>query len=236
MSQKYGARGLLFDLGYTLLDEVRFDREAGTERVLELAHNPRGLSVADVCELVAALDADLDPRRKSSWIEVSPLSVHRLVYEPHGIRFERPFEEIEREFWRASTSFVPTPGITGLLEWLGSTGLPLGVVSNSTFTSGTLAWQLEQHGLRDHFRFVMSSGDYVVRKPHPEIFRAAATKLGTAPSDTWFVGDSLEYDMVGAQSAGQVGVWYNPNGLPCGEVRPAFEVRTWPELPEILTP
>ena len=40
------------------LNEEVFDIEAGTRRVLSFAHKPRGLSVRDVCDLVAELESD----------------------------------------------------------------------------------------------------------------------------------------------------------------------------------
>ncbi len=202
--------GLLFDLGNTLLCEERFDVEAGTEHVLALARNPRKLTARDVCERVRELDADFAERRLESWLEISPFAVHRLVYEPNEISFDRPFPEVELAFWRAATRFSATEGIVDLLEDLSSAGLPLGVVSNSTFTSETLRWQLGDSGLGTFFRFVMSSADYVVRKPHPVIFEVAAKKLGVAPERIWFVGDSLEFDVRGSARAGMIPVWYDP--------------------------
>ena len=176
--------GILFDLGNTLLREDAFDVEAGTRHVLSFARNPRGLSAQDVCDLVTELYADLLERREASWIELTPFTVHRLIYEPHGITFERSFRDVELEFFRAATSFSLTPGIRDLLANLRSHELPLGVVSNATFSSQTLSWLVQEFGLRSFFEFVMSSADYIVRKPHPVIFLVAARKLGIRPEQT----------------------------------------------------
>ncbi|MEN8182751.1 MAG: HAD family hydrolase [Myxococcota bacterium] len=223
-------QGILFDLGNTLLREEHFDVEAGTARVLALARNPRGLSARDVCSLVVDLERDLRRRREESLLEISPFTVHRLVYEPHEISFDLPFQEVEREFWKAATRFSPTPEIAESLSELRKLGVRLGVVSNSTFTSATLAWQLREMRLLDFFRFVMSSADYVVRKPHPAIFQTAVRKLGTSLHETWFVGDSLAYDVVGAHAAGLTSVWYNPTASAPPADTPHHEIRSWPEL------
>jgi HAD superfamily hydrolase (TIGR01509 family) len=228
-------RGLLIDMGGTLLDERGFDPEAGTARVLELAHNPRRLSAADVQALVSALDADLYPRRESVWMELSPWAVHRLVYEPNGITFERPVAEIEREFLSAARTWVPEPGVADALEDLRRRGLPLGVVSNSAFSSTGLAWELGRHGLGDLFEFVMSSADYVVRKPHPALFAAAALKLNCPARELWYVGDTLRYDVAGANAAGLGSVWYNRRGAPPRDgLEPGLVVRGWRELRDLV--
>jgi putative hydrolase of the HAD superfamily len=227
-------RGILFDFGSTLVREDAFDLEAGTEHVLSLAHNPRGLSARDVCALVAELDADLRGRREASWIELSRRSFHRLIYEPYGVTFDRSSHEIELEFWKAATRFSLTEGIQDLLRVLRSRQIPLGVVSNSTCSSKTLSWQVEELGLGALFEFVMSSADYVVRKPHPAIFLAAARKLGTGRDQTWFVGDSPKHDVTGATSAGMVSVLYRPERGPPVDPAPDIEVGSWRELLERL--
>ncbi len=223
---------MLFDLGDTILVGPVMDREAGTRRLLELATNPKGLSARDVINLVVELEEDLLPRRAQTHLEISPTTVHRLVYEPNDIRFELPFAELELEFWKAAARFSPSPGVRELIERLARSGIPLGAVSNSTFTGAPMCWQLEQFGLLAPFRFVMSSADYVVRKPHPRIFLTAAQKLGCPPESIWFVGDSLGADVHGSRGAGMVSVWYNPNGHPIKGVGPHVDVQSWAQLAE----
>ena len=59
------------------------------------------------------------------------------------------------------------------------------------------------------FRFLITSADVAVRKPHPAIFHLAAARLGLAPADIWFVGDHLVYDIAGAKGAGMTALWYS---------------------------
>jgi HAD superfamily hydrolase (TIGR01549 family) len=230
--------GMLFDLGGTLLREDSFDPVAGQERLMPLARNPRGLSPQEILERVRAIDRDLGDRRESSWQEVPSYSVQRLVYEPNDITFELSFAELELEFWKGATRMSPTESVQDLLEAMCDAGVPLGVVSNSTFSGATLEWQIGQFDLRRYFRFVMSSADYVVRKPHPLLFETAARKLGTAPERTWYVGDSRRYDVSGARAAGLFSVLYG-SGLAAdppefADVRADLEIASWSELQAII--
>jgi putative hydrolase of the HAD superfamily len=223
-------RGVLFDLGNTLLDEGGNDFERGCERVLSLAENPRGISARELAVLVKELLDDVQERRDRSWLEISPFARHRLVFEPQGLSFRSSFYEVERELLRGLTRFDPAPGIREALAQLKQAGVPMGVVSNSSFTAEALAWQLAEWDLRGFFRFVLSSADVGVRKPHPRIFAAACAQLGTRPEDTWFVGDALRYDVAGARSAGLVSVWYNPKRAPRDGVDPDVEIHHHAEL------
>ena len=227
-------RAVLFDLGGTLLKVHEFDPVAGTERVLSFADNPRGLSAVDVCEQVEALEVDLRERREASWMEMSPFTVHRLVYEPNRIAFDRPFAEVELAFWRAAMRVELSDGVRAFLEFLRAEEILQGVVSNSTFTSETLIRQLDDSGLGAFFAFVMSSADYVVRKPHPVLFRTACRKLDLPCASVWYVGDNTKYDVVGAANAGLVSVLYRPSGNDGREPKPDLSVRAWTELQDII--
>ena len=227
-------KGLLLDFGGTLLTEQGFDPRAGTAHVLALARNPRGLRAEQVQELVQALTDDLHPRREAAMLELGPQLVHRLVYEPHGIVFDRPFEEIELEFFRTATQFTPEAGVNGVLEELSEAGVPMAVVSNSSFSGNALSWELARHDLLRFFAFLMSSGDYVVRKPHPVLFATAAAKLGFAASELWYVGDSLEYDVAGARAAGMTAIWYNRLRAGRDGPEPDREVHDWRELGDLV--
>lgn len=47
----------------------------------------------------------------------------------------------------------------------------------------------------------MVSAEYAVRKPNMFLFETAATRLGIAPEDIWFVRDRLDTDVIGAKTA-----------------------------------
>ena len=201
--------GILFDLGDTLLTYLRFDPEAGHAATLNIANNPLGYTVADIDNHIKKLNRDLIPRREKAQVEFHPHIIQRHVYEALHITFDRTPEEVERVFWRAATSWQLEPGVQNTLEILQNKNIPMGIVSNAAFCGRTLMWEVEQQGLADYFRFIMSSADYWVRKPHPLLLETAAAKLGLKPADVWYVGNSPQYDIAGAHNAGMGAVWYN---------------------------
>ena len=109
----------------------------------------------------------------------------------------------------------------------------MAVVSNSACSSAALTAELEQHDLAEFFQFVMSSADYVVRKPHPALFQTAAGKLRVAPADVWYVGDMPRYDVSGALAAGMVSVLYAPHGADPEGPKPHAVIPHWDALPDL---
>jgi len=68
--------------------------------------------------------------------------------------------------------------------------------------------------LESELDFVIISGDVGFEKPHPGIFEAALSAGCAQPHQTFFVGDSDEFDMVGAINAGLTPIWINRIGRP----------------------
>ncbi len=60
---------------------------------------------------------------------------------------------------------------------------------------------------------IVDSGAIGVAKPDPAIFTPALEALGTAAERTLHVGDSVHYDVVGAQRAGLRAVHFDPRRL-----------------------
>ncbi len=219
--------GILFDLGDTLLRHLRFDPAAGTEALLKIAHNPHGHSAESINERIEIINQDLVPRREHAQIEFHPHIIQRHVYEALHITFDRDHAAVERVFWRHSMKWDHEPGVEAMLQKLQAYDIPLGIVSNAAFTGTTLWWELEQQGLSDYFRFLMSSADYWVRKPHPLLMDTAAAKLGFANQHIWYVGNSAHYDVAAARNAGMGAIWYNRAEDPNDGPEPHVEIKSW---------
>ena len=74
----------------------------------------------------------------------------------------------------------PMPGAVALVEALATRGLPRAVATSSgpAFAHDVLG----RVGLLDRFAFVLTSADVVHGKPDPEIYLAAAARLGVEPA------------------------------------------------------
>lgn len=104
---------------------------------------------------------------------------------------------------------VPVEGLEDTLGALRQRGLAVGIVSNS---DGRLERRLGEIGIADRFDFVIDSTVVGVSKPDPAIFALALDRAGLAPSDTVYVGDYYEVDVVGARAAGMAAVLFDPVG------------------------
>jgi putative hydrolase of the HAD superfamily len=80
----------------------------------------------------------------------------------------------------------------------------LGVVSNFYGNVETLC---DEAGLSDHLDVILDSTRVGLSKPDPKIFLLALKKMKVEPTETIFVGDSHERDIMPARSLGMKTVW-----------------------------
>jgi len=224
-------KGLLFDYGGTLVDEVSVDLRAGNEWLLSRASvRPPSVTTEQVFERARRITNEVAGRRDDVNLETAWPALTRLIHDFFGIRFDAPMAELELGFWKASVQTRAMPGAPQALEQCHRLRLPCGVVSNSSFGEAVIRYELGKHGLTDHLAFVMASADYAVRKPNVLLFDTAAARLGIPPGDIWFVGDRLDTDVAGARAAGMTAVWFNANTLQEPSPDPDLTVAGWDDF------
>ena len=106
----------------------------------------------------------------------------------------------------------PMPGVRQLLEKLSARGLPAAVVSSSSH-QWVDGW-LDRLGLADHFQTTVCRGDAPRIKPAPDLFLAAAERLGVSPGKCLVIEDSHN-GLTAAKVAG-MRAWVVPNRVTRG--------------------
>jgi putative hydrolase of the HAD superfamily len=101
------------------------------------------------------------------------------------------------------------PDVKPCLEQL--SGIELGIISNGD--SSQQRQKLIATEILDRFSVVIISEDVGISKPDEKIFLEACRIAKVSPSECWHVGDNLEADYKGSQSAGLKGIWLNRNGM-----------------------
>ncbi len=205
---------ILFDYGQTLITEDKFNPEKGNQALLEMAvKNPDKVTARQVQELADSLGKDLGDTlagedRNHKLLDVTHQAFNRYLYEYFGIEFDESPEYLEWVFWSNAAPGHRTKNIEKLLSFLYKRGIRTGVVSNMMNTSRSLSRRLCELLPEHHFEFIIASGDYMFRKPHPRIFELALTKAKLSPDKVWFCGDNPVCDIEGAYRSGMTPVWY----------------------------
>jgi putative hydrolase of the HAD superfamily len=98
-------------------------------------------------------------------------------------------------------------------------GRRIGIITNGPAEVQTA--KLELFALRPYVDFILISGVFGSAKPEIAIF-AEALRLGKAtPDEAVYIGDSPEYDIVGARNSGIRSIWVNRTGSGWSRADPA---------------
>lgn len=90
--------------------------------------------------------------------------------------------------------------------------------------------KMESSGLQNYFDVVMTSDKAGVKKPHPAIFEMALLDAKAEKSNSIYIGDNYQADVMGAQNVGLPFIYYNsrnrenPGNVP--EIQSLKEVLT----------
>jgi HAD superfamily hydrolase (TIGR01662 family) len=134
---------------------------------------------------------------------------------------------------------VPFQDAAPTLRRLHDAGIRVGIVSNTTQTSGDdLTRVLRTLGLEACVDAVVTSFDAGRTKPHPSVFLRALRKVEVSPEQAMMVGDDPVADIGGAAALGMITVRVlrrEPHERsPAGPSAPTFVVRCLAEIPGLL--
>ena len=132
---------------------------------------------------------------------------------------------------RPNEGLVPFPDALPTLQAL-SSRYRLGLVSNGRGKEQRS--RIGPLGLGDCFDSIAISGELAVRKPDPAIFAHVLNALGVPAEAAIHVGDNLQADIAGAQTAGLAAVWVNRSGGGAAPYEPEAEISELAELLSLL--
>jgi len=165
------------------------------------------LTVEQLRELSSEITAEFEHKRTLGNIEY-PLGLsEKHVY---GLEFSLTPEELAEEIFRHTHRGARVePGVEDVFKQIEDAGIPMGVVSNSGFTAQAVFTHAREFDLDRYFEFMISTSDYIFRIPDPRVLLTACKMIGHQPGDVWYVGNSIENDLVAANRAGMPAIWYN---------------------------
>ena len=199
-------RAVIFDFDGTLVDFVESDTAA-----LKYIH---GLTDSD-CTAEEFSEASVEGIMQFHELVVSgkidPLLMfkYRLSYafKKMEMTWEDRFTDVHRELLLKEIKAYSGAGdmLNNLVN-----RVKLGLITNAS-DSVLQRQRIEASGMREFFREILITGEIGLSKPDPEIFQLIAKRLDVFPEECLFVGDSVQYDIIGAASAGMKTVIFSAN-------------------------
>ena len=164
----------VFDMDGTLVDSMGYWDEVAAEYL-------RGKGVKDVPELLLQQTATM------TMGETLTLFIDRFGLDDTPEQAERELQRIMEGHYRQDIELKP--GVADYLAGLARRGVAMAVVSATPERLMELC--LTRLGVRRYFRFALSCESVGAGKDRPDVYYAAARRLGAAPEDTAVFEDAL---------------------------------------------
>ena len=125
------------------------------------------------------------------------------------------------------------PGAEELCRALRDGGCRLGLATNGV--ARVQRARLAASPLAPYFSAVLISQEVGAQKPQPAFFQAALEALGVRDKARCvMVGDTLGSDIRGGIAAGIDTIWFDPQGLPPGDLRPTYTAASLQEVGDYI--
>ncbi len=224
-------KAVLFDLDGTLYDYNRAETAALRELAL-VAGEEWGLSEQEFTDL-SQRAFDVQKRRigtksgsihnRLMRIQISLEMLGRMDLFPRAMYYTRRYLD------KYLDSMVPSPGLFETLDGVRARGIVSCLATN--FILWVQYEKASRLGITGKFDYWVTSEETGLDKPEPRFFRQCVEKVGCAPEECLFVGDSFRNDIEASIASGMEALWFAPDP----EIRAKHpEARAISALPEVL--
>lgn len=230
---------IIFDYGRTLLYEPEFDLKRATAYLFKyVTKNPNAHTIEDVCSYADEIYNGYISDIRKRGFDIGKQTIDKLIYERLGIEFSLTPLEMETVFWNGTSKGAVMPNADKVIDYINKKGLRSAVISNLIYSGDALTERFNRLLPNNNFEFVMTSSDYIFRKPNKIMFETALQKAGLDASDVWYCGDDIICDIEAASVVGIFPVWYdNDADANVDNIKPNCEhlhIHEWDELINIL--
>jgi putative hydrolase of the HAD superfamily len=228
-----GARALLLDVDDTIVDTQEAMVLAGTRAAAAIWPHRAGEHRA-MAQRYYDDPERWFPRYASGDVAFEAMRAGRLAEVAAAFGVEVPdgahlsYEEAYAPAFRSAQRLFPD--VPGLLAAAEGERLPVALLTNSAQAPTRV--KLEALDLVDRFDVVVTTDTLGFGKPDPRVYLEACRLLGAEPDQVLCIGDSIEWDVLGAEAAGLRAVWLDRDGR--GTSEPVVAVRGLDEVTAAL--
>ena len=203
-------KAVIFDLGSTLIEyeAVSWDELsklcalAAREWLLKQGHR-----LPDEGEFHERFEAAKKPLREKAWESWVEWTVPQATEALFGeLEIELTDGVVDRFF---DAFYKPVDKLLYIyddtlevLQRLRNAYPTIGLISNTVFPESVHNKELTRFGIEPFLDFRIFSSTFGLRKPHPDIFTAAANRAGYAPEECVYIGDRYLEDIEGPSNVG----------------------------------
>lgn len=197
-------KGILIDMGGTIIRSNNFSFKRSFERMYDLAILPN-VSKNEFIDYSMNIIEDIFRKRDNNEIDLT--SIIKLLITIFNLKFNIEINDIEEEMNKSLCDNEYIEGIIDLLEYYKSKNLKIVILSNTCFSRDAIVSVLKDH--LELFDDIIVSSDYNVRKPYKAFFDLGLSVIGLNRDEVVYIGNDFFFDIIGATKSNIKAVWFN---------------------------
>ena len=220
---------LFLDLDDTILDFHKAERIAISKTIRDFGVEP----TEEILSLYHTIN-------KWHWeqLELGSLTRDQVLVNRFGVLFEKLGKEVDAPKCAKAYEINLSQGhwcLPGAEEAVDALSKKYRLFLASNGTASVQKGRMTSANLYRFFETVFVSQEIGHNKPSKAYFDACFASIpGFDREKAMIVGDSLSSDIKGGINAGIKTVWVNPSHLPCGEIKPDYEIEYLSQLEALL--
>ena len=206
MSKENKSIGLVFDVDDTLYEQIvpfenayksLFDMDIDMEQFYILSRHYSDM------KFEASRNGEITMDEYHIYrIQEAARDLGVLITDEQALDMQKEYKKNQQKLQMSNTTI-------GILELVKENDVKLGIITNGPSEhqwSKVKALGVERWIDKEN---IIVSGDYSINKPDVRIFEIMQEKLQLPIDSLYYIGDSLENDIVGANNAGWKAIWIN---------------------------
>lgn len=232
------AKVIVFDLFDTLLNDIKFDFDAGLCYLYENILSADTDKV-EFLEYTATYWKERYDKRNENNSEIAFEDELLDFKDKYGFKAEFSKEEILLNCALKMNVAEVFSDTISTLEQLKILGIPVFLLSNSIFKKNEMTKFINQYDLERYFVDIYFSADHGIRKPHKDFFNIVFEDIKKYSNtikreQVYFVGDNVEVDVIGAHNFGFTPVFINRKHDMAINTQNFIEIKSLKELFEVI--
>lgn len=229
-----GVQALLLDVDDTIVDTQQAMVEAGTYAAATIWPHRAGDDHRAMAQRYYDDPERWFPRYASGDVDFDVMRARRLAEVATAFGLEVPgdahrsFDDAYAPAFRSAQRLFPD--VVDLLASAERFGLPVALLTNSA--SAPTRVKLEALDLVERFDVVVTTDTLGFGKPDARVYLEACRLLDAPPGRVVCIGDSLEWDVLGAEAAGLRAIWLDRGGR--GTTEAVARVRALDEVAKAI--
>lgn len=239
-------RGVIFDLGLTLLNFVGDEKEVIEQGKMDLLdflqQSDLKINDAEFLDLFGRqLDFGLKARLEDHVERPTVIIFHNVMTELGYPELPSEFiGQAMRRFYKPSENhWIPKSSMLDVLDILRQRGTKLALLSNAG-NEHNVYRLIEKARIEHYFDIILVSAREGMRKPDHGLYREIVERWNLAAEQIVMIGDSLEQDILGAKRVGMHTIWLMENvntaenQALAGKIKPDLIAGQLHEIPELI--